>query len=769
LLAAYDLCPLWVAATLLALGVVAAFIPTRYLSRTVSVVLCFLALGAVLHGLRHVDPLGDALSRAVQNEPAVLWTLEGRVENPSLFLEEDDFGRFVLRVDRVTVNGEARVLNGGVSVGWTDPGFALLADERVRIHGDLSLALSRANPGLQDAEDYLRRHGVHSAMRLRGARAVERVGTARTTSPYYWASRLRRAQAVRLAKAVPDSTLPFVHAVWLGARGEMTREEYEAFTFSGTAHILAVSGLHTGIVYASVFFLLRITVRNRRVRVLLTMAAVLLFTLMAGARVATLRAAIMVLLYLASELFDREPDAPSALSFAGVLFLIANPDHLFDRGFQLSFSSVASILLFSDQFRDGLSRLPWGLREGLSTTLAVQILPLPLAIRFFHVLPWMAPLANLVVVPLLTVTLWLAFMTSVCAFLAPPVATLTGHALVPVVWLIKVIVNSIASQAWSHFTLTSPSVLATLLYLALVYVLFRVVRHRKYRGPVITVAAVLVVVIALTWQSPRRESEVVFLDVGQGDATFIRTATGHTVLIDGGDRSEYTDMGARVVVPYLLSAGVKHLDYVVFTHPDRDHIGGLFKVLERFSVGTVVTGAIPTERELETEFLAACETRGVPVSRISQGERIPLGNSSLTALHPGANWPAGDDVNNLSLVLTLDLEGVKVLLPGDIEAEAERALADQDCRAAILKAPHHGSQTSSTQAFINSVGAEHGIVSAGGARARSIVSRTALDRYAPARIWRTDRAGAVRVRVHDGTYTITGERALRGYPSVPSL
>lgn len=739
---------------------------TYHALRPVSVAVSFFAVGALLWNLHHLGPAGDPLGRYVAEHPDTSLVLEGRVRRPALFLPDITYATFLLDVDRALSGDEVLPVRGRVAVRWTSPDGPVFADDRIRVRGPLSVTLGRVNHGVQDVEDYFRRHGAHSAVRIRGPGAVERVAPGRWWSPTHLASRIRTAQGRRLMAVMPESVLPFALTVWLGDRSRISQKEYQAYIASGTAHILAVSGVHVGVVFISASFLLRLLlVRDRRVRTVLTIGIVFMFALMAGARVSVVRAAVMIAIYLLAGLFDREDDVATALSLSAILFILGNPENLFDRGFQLSFASVASILIFGERIAGGPERLRRLLREGLSTTLAVQILPFPLAIHFFHVLPAMAPLANLLVVPLLTISLWLCFMTAVCALLSSHVALVFGHALAPVVTAIHGIVQGVSTTPGTYWHLVSPTRLAMVLYWVAAGLLLLALSANERRRLWIGGVAVALALTALCWRPFRTEGEVQFLDVGHGDATFIRSPGGTTVLVDAGDRNAYVDMGARVVAPVLWSNHVSQLDYLVVTHPDRDHIGGVSYILEHFPVGEVVLGPIETDHPLEHALIRQCATRAVPVRRVREGDVILLDGASLQVLHPPADWPRGGKINDQGVVLRLDWSGVNVLLPADIEAAAEAAVAAEDCAATVLKAPHHGSKTSSTLSFIQSVQPQYCVISTGGYRGREPVGRHVLGRYEAYGIepWRTDILGGIRLRVVEGRVALESAREKRGY------
>lgn len=728
----------------------------------ISLMLLFAGLGGLLWHFHAMSPTGDALYTYSLAHPGTTFTIEGRIREHDLLLPGADYLRFVIDADDVSANGRALPIHGAVLVRWTNPEQPLFAGGRARVAGTLSHALGPVNFGLSDIEDYWRARDVFSEMQVRGSAVA--VTETDTWSLAAWAARFRQRQAELLAHAMPPEVLSFVLAVWLGERSGVTESEYDAYVASGTAHILSVSGVHMAIVFLSSAFLLRIFVRRRRLRTLLTMGAVLEFLLISGARVSTTRSAVMIIVYLIADLFEREPDAPSALGISALLLLAADPRLLFDAGFLLSFLSVASILLYMPVTERLIARAPAVLRSNLAMSFAVQWLPLPLAIRYFNVFPLAAPLANLLVIPTLGIVLWLCMLTSLACWTLPPLALLLGHALLIPVALIRGIAWAVAAIPGAALTITSPAPVAIALFWAAALVPFLPARLGGRRVRIAAMAALLVGSWAL-WGPWRLPAGVDTLDVGQSDASVVCTPGGVTFLIDGGDRTEYTDMGKRVVVPYLYANHIRRLDYVVLTHADRDHIGGLFHVIEAVPVGCLLLGPEPAGHQLEQDLLDLCARRGVPVRRVAQGDRIDLGETQVEVLYPPRGESVGANINERSVVLRFEWPGFRGLFAGDIEAAGEARVAGLDCRADVLKVPHHGSDTSSTPAFIRAVAPKHAFVSARSRGKRDVLDLHVLQRYADfgAHVWRTDVHGGLRVRMAGNGFTVQGAREARGY------
>jgi competence protein ComEC len=672
--------------------------------------------------------------------------------------------QFQLRVREVEVEGKRYRIDGGVLVRWTNPDRALVHGEQVVLHGGMLPTIQRVNHGIRGIEEHYRLEGVHSSIRIRGPGVVERVAPSPIWSVPGWASRMRQDLAERLVATVPEKALPFVLTVWLGDRQRIGGETYTTFVESGIAHILAVSGVHIGIIYITLAYGLRLLTKNSRYRIVVTLFAVGLFAFMAGARVSSLRAAIMVALYLSAEWFEREPDAPTALGLSALLFGVHNPDVIFTVGFQLSYLSIASLLLFRAPIADRLERFPRWAREGVSAVLAVQILPIPATILTFHLVSFGGFLANLVVIPLLSIVLCLSIATTFLSYIMPPLAPWFGHATTPVIWCIETIADTTASLRFSHLYLTSPAWPALLGYGAAVAGATTWIYGAKRPKRIYAVIAAGVCWCALFWKPWHTTPDITFLDVGHGDAAVVRTQDGKTVLIDGGNISEYVNLGRHVVGPYLWAHHISRVDAIFVSHTDTDHLGGLYYILSRFPVGVVYTAPQFGDNEEGRAFLTHCEQNGVEVTEVVSGMKIHIGDCVVQMLHPDAKRMKGLKDNDRSLVFRLESGGVSVLFTGDIEQRAEQIIFDgRSVSVDVVKVPHHGSQTSSTRLMLESVQARYAVVSSGTRGEKTLARPEVIQRYTDAgtQVYRTDYGGSIRVLREDGELRISRARATK--------
>lgn len=549
--------------------------------------------------------------------------------------------------------------------------------------------------------------------------------------------------------------LPLARALVLGDPSGVPARVVRGLRRLGLAHVLAVSGLHVGLVAGIV--LLVAGPLPPGVRWGLSLAAVVLYLLLVGPRPSLVRASAMAVLVVVALLAERPPVALNALAVVAATIALGRPAAVTEVGFQLSVGATAGLLCLGPALSrrwagHGLRflRLPDRVREALAVSVGAQLGTLPWALPLFALLVPAAPLVNLVAVPWTLVTLTAAGLWTALAALAPGAAA----ALLPGLDLLAApfgLPATVPPSPWASLPLAAGPFAATLLALLLAMAFAR----PRVGLPVVLVAWVGASGLADRLPRPAGDGvEMVVLDVGQGDAILLRDGA-RTLLVDGGGWPA-GDLGGRVLLPALAWRGVRRLDRMLLTHGDRDHCGGLVELASYLAAEEVLTGpgepGSPCDAELR-------RLPGVAHRTVTAGEGFRTGRWRVRVLHAGAS-DGESGGNDGSVVAVAEAFGRQVVLTGDLEAAGERLLvraAGSGLDGDVLKVAHHGSRSSSTAGFLRAASPSLALVSAGARNPYGHPAPEVLDRLRRhgARVLRTDRDGMIVLRFHpDGRWEI---------------
>ncbi|HOV59541.1 MAG TPA: DNA internalization-related competence protein ComEC/Rec2 [Candidatus Hydrogenedentes bacterium] len=640
----------------------------------------------------------------------------------------------------------------------------LYRGQQIELPVTLSGRISAVNHGVYSYEKWCRDRGIHVAAESRVRPKILNSGE---PSLFSYLDRARAWHADTLYRCTPGPLWPWVAALWFGDRRLLDQDALTAFARTGTAHVLAVSGLHVGLLYASVAALLGPLRHRRMIRAAILFVVVMGYAFMAGARGSTMRAALMALVFLVYDVFNREPDSITCLSLAGCLQLLAAPWLVADPGFQMSYACVAALLVFNDTFFPALRWIPRPLGSVLSATLSVQLFLIPLVGWHFGMVSLGGVAANLIAVPMLTIILWMLLPAAVLSPILPAFATLFAHAMALPIWILETSVTLFSRIPGAYLCAGRPPVVSVILWMVGAGC-GAIAVHNIHRRSWYAVSAVLCLVLAgLCWpiRHPRPGLEV--LDTGHAESILLVSPKGKTVLVDGGNLQGTRNDGRDLVVPTLLARGITRLDAIVVTHPDSDHLGGLFSVVETLRVKRVYVPPPEGFRgELAAQFAALCEKRRIPVFPVAFPDTVPFDGGTLQVRSPARETVQRfSKDNDRSLVLLACWnDRASALLTGDIEDTAELSLVGQAIQATLLKAPHHGSDTSSSLPFLRAVNPKGIVVStARENRLPALGSRTQqrLESLGVP-LWRTDLDGSLMFQAEWSGFQVISARRVSG-------
>ena len=553
-------------------------------------------------------------------------------------------------------------------------------------------------------------------------------------------NRWRRALELRLERTGDDAkpARALARALVLGDRSDLPLAWQQVLRRHGLGHLLAVSGLHLGLVAMAMLVLA--SPLPPPLRFGLVLVALAGYTGVLGPRPSVLRAGCMGALGCLALGLQRKPQALNALCCGIAVLVGLDPDALFDLGLQLSASATAGILLLAPVLEARWGRIPLSLRRPLAATVAAQVCVLPWTWPLEAGIHPAAPVVNLAAVPWLLGALLSAWVFLLVprdwSGVADPALRALGLHVVGIEALVRLPAHR--SYFWPWHLSTGMAIAVTACGLSFLWSRSRV----RWAGLVVLGGLVL------AGRPPAAGVELRMLDVGQGDAIVLRDGD-RAVLVDGGGWPD-GDLGGRVLVPALAGAGIDRLEAVVMTHGDRDHCGGLVDVVRYVEVDRVRMSAGWLHAGCAARLVAV---PGPELRFVAPGERWRVGRWEIESLGPDHSGSRRG--NDDSLVLLASAFGRRVLLTGDLEATGERRLLrgpGPDLAADVLKVAHHGSRTSTTEAWLRAVRPRWALVSAGrrnpyGHPARAVLER--LEKHG-ARVLRTDLSGQVVLRFSSG-------------------
>ncbi|MCJ7668961.1 MAG: DNA internalization-related competence protein ComEC/Rec2, partial [Dehalococcoidia bacterium] len=756
------------------------FLPNSKKTLIVAGLCLFALLGG---GLRFPSslPPADEHSLCFYNDKETV-EIQGMVaEEPDI---RDRLCLLTFTASEVTVNGEGEKVSGTALIQVPRYPTYHYGDV-LKITGKLETPEPFDN---FDYKSYLERQGIYSVIYYP---KVELLGQGEGLKPLQWIYSLRERLSASLTRALPEPQGSLAQGILLGLRGNIPDSLNQAFSRTGTAHILAISGLNISIVIAILLSLgILVFGRQRSIYIWLALGVIWLYTLLAGMNPPVIRAAIMGSLFIIAEYLGRQGSAIIALAFAAAVMVGIQPQLLWSVPFQLSFLAMAGLVFFYPYFqawgRKGVALLfknrekivPTAsiITDGFAASLAAIIAVGPLIAYNFGVVSLVGLPATFFSLPALPAIIATTTLVAFTGLFAPLMAQILGW----LAWLFLsyfvFLVQGFDALPFSSFQVSTVSTWHIWGYYV---ILAGVIASLNYRTQLadfssrltsgirkvaegipkprlgfsmkwlvlpLLVVAILVWSVALTM--PDDKLHVSFLDVGQGDAILIQTPNGQNILIDGGPDPQKINLELGEKLPFWD----RTIDLVVCTQPQADHITGLVDVLQRYKVKQVLEPGVSYNSSIYQEWCNLVEEKQIKRDIARAGQEIDLGNGiKMEVLNPPASLWEGTshDVDNNGVVLKLSWGKLSFLFTADIREEVEFELIGQraNLKSTVLKVSHHGSKTSTSQQFLAAVAPEVAVISVGtdnpfGHPSPEVVERL-IDRLGEDNVYRTDEDGTI--------------------------
>ncbi|KJS87228.1 MAG: hypothetical protein JM58_05030 [Peptococcaceae bacterium BICA1-8] len=627
-----------------------------------------------------------------------------------------------------------------VKTAWGDSNIYRWGD-RVEFQGKLEMPLPQVNPGGFSEREYWRQKGVgYKLSAIKVGQVLEKSkGLQRYTA-------LAREEVYRLIKnSLPKEEAGMLIGLLLGDKKAIDADFYSTAQKMGIAHVFAVSGLHVGVVLAFYLGIARFFKLSHTVTII--GAAFLLgsYSLLVGFTPSVVRASIMGMLAILSVKWLKFKDFYTILAAAAFIIILSDPLSIFTIGFQLSFITTWGLFYFLPLVQRIFHFLPNKMALVLAVPVAAQMASLPITLYYFNTLSLLAPLMNLIVVPIVSILVPLLFVALLSALvwveLALPFILLAGGIAYTLSGFIDYFTRVLSE---GHVYLAQPSLIFVGFYY-LFLIGFREINSFKEKiskTPFIIKLSIIfiLVLLLLVGTIPRSfPLEVAFLDVGQGDGAVLKTPYNQYVIIDGGP-------GSTTVTQYLRYKGVNKVALVILSHPDADHINGLYKVMQEFTVETLlVPPDIEQSQELR-ELKSLAEKKKTRIVEGKEGVIIKLQPEvSFQVIAPNINKMENLDSNNASLIVNCTYGRQDFLFTGDVDKEIIEQLLPLTQDIELIKIPHHGSRGSYSERFYQELAPAVAVISVGRGNRYGHPHGEVLEGLGQGKIdvYRTDQQGAV--------------------------
>ncbi len=738
-----------------ALVILAAFLLRNRQARSESVLLSLgiVLFGGVLWSRQEASHSAKELSNVLLEQPELADTTlrmsgtigsipaldtTGARRGPSLAPTDPrtlflfDVDELVLPETRLAVKGRCRVLVDGDAtshIAWGD---------RVLLTGRLDVARPPMNPGEFDFATHLKRCGIAAMVFLKHPGAMELQGSHHPWSARGLLNSFRQQTALLLAEHLSPGNRATAEALLLGNRGHLTTDLERDFVSSGTMHLLAISGLHVGILYVFLMRVFHLLLVPRHHALLIAGLICLLYAFLTDLRPSVLRASVFILFSVFGQLICREIRMGTLIGLTALVLLLFDPAIAFDVGAWLSFLAVGALgwvterrppeddrvapaeaLTWQEQAQETMKTMITWLRKSLHQMLAVTLLSAPLVASQFHLMSLSGMVVNILLIPFSSLTLISGYIFVATGLLFPPIAVISGGVFE---FLLATLNYSVSWTANVRFGfLMIPDLPAWFLPVYYVLLILSAAAARSVVRQCLRIVVLTLVVVQL-WIVCRvpivSEPRCTILSVGHGNAVVIET--GHRVIVVDAGAMNRGDSAADIISRCLWNRGHRMIDILILSHPDADHYNAAPELLERMPAGRICISrefAASQAPEVQ-EVLARIESLQVPLSIVTHMDRL---SEHAMSEHPWSlqflqhTTESSRDTadNEASLVVLFETPEATLCLPGDLEGDGQDDLIPLLQPCDLLVAPHHGSPAANTTELAQKVTSPLVVLSAG--------------------------------------------------------
>ena len=541
-------------------------------------------------------------------------------------------------------------------------------------------------------------------------------------------------------------------AILLGDKDKLSEDIQESFKTSNLSHMLAVSGAHVSYIILGLTYVLQNSIIGKKNGKIVCIIFLLAFMAITNFTPSVTRACIMAILTLLSSIIYRKSDVYTNISVAALITLIFNPYSLLDLGFQLSYGGTIGIIIFIKRIQEkkSNSKVINYIKQMALVSIYANIIIIPIMMYHFNTVSFTFIISNIMASPILGIIVITGFLFIITSITVKPLTRLIAIFIKPILSILIKISQICSKLPFSNILVVTPYMFNVISYYAIILYCIKSKKNNKCKI-IICLLIVLILINFIIYIFPQK-LRIFFIDVGQGDSTLIITPDKKTVLIDGGGSDSF-DVGEKVLLPYLLDRRILKIDYVLISHFDTDHCGGILTIMEKVKVKNIIISEQAEHSENYERFKKLMIHKRIRLIEVKKGDKIKIGRySEFKILFPTSRLLSENPLNNNSIVAQFNYNNFKMLFTGDIEKLAEQQILKTEkaeIRADILKVAHHGSKTSSIPEFIKAVRPRIALIGVGKNNTFGHPNQQTIKNLEniKCRIYRTDLQGEIIIKI----------------------
>ena len=654
---------------------------------------------------------------------------------------------------------------------------------KIKLAGEYTAPEGQRNFEGYSYKEYLMTKEIYGTVKIENSNDVETIKKNQSNFFEKMINKVSNLLKRKVEILLPENSASLLKGILLGDCTDISSDVKENFKECNLSHMLAVSGAHLSYLIIGINMILSKKIFGKRASKIITIFIIIIFMNITNMSPSIERAGISSIICIIASLIHRKPDAINAVAVAVLCTVIKNPFSILNIGMQLSYAGTLSLLMFANGREKNNSReiiennekgknIKKYLVESIKVTLCANILIMPLTIYKFNTISLNFILANLVAGPLLGLSLILGLIMLVTSFVSLNIAKLFSFILNIILIILMKSIKLISQIPYSNITVITPHLISIVTIYIIIFLGYYIAKSPELRKKLKTknkliiktitiVLSIAIISVATLKLLEEKKLKLYFVDVGQGDCTYLKTPSKKNILIDGGgnrDKEKY-DVGKKVLLPYLLDRRVKKLDYIIVSHFDADHAQGLEAVIQNIKVKNIIVCKQASDSALYKEIIKLCKKKNVNIITVKRGQTIKIDKYvHFQILHPGDimldDGKGGLNANAIvaKMYCTIKNKTTTIMFTGDIEEKAEEELVKiygDKLKADILKVAHHGSKTSSTAEFLKCVSPKIALIGVGKDNTFGHPNSGVLSRLEDinAKIYRTDKLGEITVTI----------------------